>query len=108
MRGIGLVVVIVGVFVASWPCPGAESAVLAGGFTDTVVLSGATQPTVVRFLPSGGAYVSEKSGRIVFYKSFGSPPRVVADLSTEVYSAGDHGLLGMAIDPSYPSQPYLY
>src|SRR3954454_17917430 len=108
MRGVGLVVVIVGVLVASSARADAEGAVLAGGFTDTVVLSGATQPTVVRFLPSGGAYVSEKSGRIVFYKSFGSPPRVVADLSTEGYRAGDHGLFGMAIDPSYPSQPYLY
>ena len=108
MRGVGLVVVIVGVLVTSWPCAAAEGSVSAGGFTDTVVLSGATQPTVVRFLPSGGAYVSEKSGRILFYKSFGSQPRVVADLSTEVYSAGDHGLLGMAIDPGYPSQPYLY
>src|SRR6478672_4472897 len=98
MRGVGLVVVILGAFVALWPCAGADGAVLAGGFTDTVVLTGANQPTVVRFLPSGGAYVSEKSGRILFYKSFGSQPRVVADLSTEVYSAGDHGLLGMAID----------
>ena len=85
----------------------AASASVAPGFTDKVVLSGATQPTAVRFV-NGGSYVAEKDGRILFYKSFGSQPSLVADLSTEVYDAGDHGLLGLAIDPRYPSRPYLY
>jgi hypothetical protein len=71
----------------------AASASVAPGFTDKVVLSGATQPTAVRFV-NGGSYVAEKDGRILFYKSFGSQPSLVADLSTEVYDAGDHGLLG--------------
>ena len=31
-----------------------------------------------------------------------------ADLRTEVYSAYDHGLLGMALDPAFPTKPYVY
>ena len=88
--------------------PARGRASVAPGFTDSVVLSGATQPTTVRFGPHGSAYVAEKSGRILYYKSFGAPPRLVADLSTEVYDSGDHGLLGLALDPRFSTRPYLY
>ena len=45
--------------------PGAaHPAVLPSGFQETVVLSGLTNPTVVRFSPDGRVFVAEKSGLI--------------------------------------------
>ena len=104
LGGLGGLAALFATVFAVTPAAGAS---LAPGFTDKVVLDGATRPTAVRFV-NGGSYVAEKDGRILFYKSFGSQPSLVADLSTEVYDAGDHGLLGLAIDPRFPSRPYLY
>src|SRR4051812_1059673 len=99
---------LVGLLAAGAATSRAAASTTAPGFTDSVVYSGATQPTVARFDRHGGAYVAEKSGRIVYFKSFGAAPRLVGDVSTEVYDAGDHGLLGMALDPQFPTKPYIY
>ena len=33
---------------------------------------------------------------------------VFADLRTNVYNFWDRGLLGLALDPAFPSKPYVY
>ncbi|MDP2674286.1 MAG: PQQ-dependent sugar dehydrogenase [Dehalococcoidia bacterium] len=53
--------------------------------------------------------MAEKSGIIKVFDSLSdTTPAVFADLRTNVYDAWDRGLLGMALDPSFPSQPYVY
>jgi glucose/arabinose dehydrogenase/fibronectin type 3 domain-containing protein len=79
------------------------------GFTDTVVLSGFTNPIVVRFASDGHVFVAEKSGIIeVFDNLADTTPTTVADLSTKVHNFWDRGFLGMALDPSYPTVQTLY
>ena len=81
-------------------------------FEDPVVLSGLNQPTVVRFAPSsdGRVFVAEKGGVIKVFDGLDDPdgPDVFADLRANVHNYWDRGLLGMAIDPDFPAEPYVY
>ena len=81
----------------------------AVGFRDTVVMSGLTSPTTFRFAPGGFVFVAEKSGIIKVFEGFGdSSPLIFADLRTQVFNYWDRGLLGLALDPGFPAEPYLY
>jgi hypothetical protein len=87
----------------------ATTSSLAAGFQESVVFSGLTQPTAVRFASDGRIFVAEKSGIIKVFDSLTDPtPTVFADLSTNVYNFWDRGLLGLALDPNFPAAPYVY
>ena len=49
--------------------PAARAATLPAGFQESVVFSGLTNPTVVRFAPDGRVFVAEKSGLIKVFDS---------------------------------------
>ena len=73
------------------------------------MLSGLNTPTALAFAPDGRVFVAEKSGLIKVFSSLGDPtPTVFADLRTETYNAGNRGLLGLTLDPDFPSRPYVY
>ena len=79
------------------------------GFQDSVVFSGLSNPTVVRFASDGRVFVAEKRGVIKVFDSLtDSTPDVFADLNVNVYNFWDRGLLGMALDPNFPTNPYVY
>jgi glucose/arabinose dehydrogenase len=87
----------------------ARAATLPPGFQESVVFSGLDHPTALRFSPDGRVFVAEKSGRIkVFDDLADTTPTLFADLSTNVYNFWDRGLLGMALHPNFPIQPYVY
>ena len=87
----------------------ADASVLPSGFQDTVTLSGMTNPTVVQFAPDGRIFVGQKNGVIkVFASLTDTNPVTFADLSTEVDDYWDRGLLGLALDPNFPTRPYVY
>jgi glucose/arabinose dehydrogenase len=83
---------------------------LPPGFTDTVVISGRPEGSVVQFAADGRVYIGDKAGRVWEYDSIDdTTPLLVKDLSTEVYDWGDRGLLGMALDPNFTTgNPYIY
>jgi len=84
-------------------------AALPPGFQESVAFSGLDHPTALRFSPDGRIFVAEKNGRIkVFDNLADTTPTLFADLSTNVYNFWDRGLLGLALDPAFPSQPYVY
>src|SRR4051812_26575708 len=86
----------------------AQAAVPAG-FTEVTAWSGLVNPTAIRFAPDGRVFVAEKRGTIQMYDSVAdTTPTQVADLRTEVHNFWDRGLLGLAIDPGFPTRPYLY
>ena len=89
--------------------PQSAAAALPPGFQESVVFSGLSNPTALRFSPDGRIFVAEKNGRIkVFDNLADTTPTLFADLSTNVYNFWDRGLLGLALDPNFPSQPYVY
>jgi glucose/arabinose dehydrogenase len=96
--------------VAPLPPGGARAAAtLPPGFQETIVLSGLVNPTAVRFASDGRVFVAEKSGLIkVFDGLSDATPTVFADLRTNVHNFWDRGLLGLALDPNFPTNPYVY
>jgi len=87
----------------------AGASTLPTGFRDSVVLSGLVNPTVLQFAPDGRIFVGQKNGVIKVFQSLtDTNPVTVADLSSNVDDYWDRGLLGMTLDPAFPSQPYVY
>jgi PKD repeat protein/glucose/arabinose dehydrogenase len=73
------------------------------------VISGLTQATDFRFSPDGRVFVAEKSGIIKVFDSLtDTTPTTFADLRTQVHNYWDRGLLGLALDPGFPTKPYVY
>ena len=74
-----------------------------------MAFAGLTNPTQLSFSPDGRVFVAEKSGLIqVFDNLADATPTVFADLRTNVHNFWDRGLLGMALHPQFPTQPYVY
>src|ERR1700710_1098068 len=87
----------------------ADAATLPSNFQERVVFSGLTNPTAVRFAADGRVFVAEKSGLVkVFSNLDDTTPTTFADLRTQVHNFWDRGLLGLALDPSFPASPYVY
>ncbi|MBB4906844.1 PQQ-dependent sugar dehydrogenase [Actinophytocola algeriensis] len=84
-------------------------AAVPAGFTDTAVISGLSAPTNAVFAPDGRVFVSEKSGLVKTFDSItDTTATVTADLRTQTQDFWDRGLLGLTLDPAYPTRPYLY
>ncbi len=90
----------------AWPQPGDNG--MPTGFTDEVIASGLERPTALRFLPDGTILVTEQAGLLKAVPAGSGEPRLVLDLRTETLSNYQLGLLGMALDPDYPDEPYVY
>src|SRR5258707_6075162 len=87
----------------------AAASTLPTGFQEQVVFSGLTNPTNIEFSPDGRVFVAEKSGIIKVYDSLSDPtPDVFADLRTNVHDQWDRGLLGLALAPGFPTNPWVY
>ena len=104
-----LLVLATGILAAVVPTP-AQAATLQPGFQESVVFSGLTNPTVGPVQPATGASSSPRSsGVIKVFDSLTDPsPDVFADLNANVHNFWDRGLLGMALAPGFPSNPYVY
>ncbi len=82
---------------------------LLPGFQDTIALTGLTRPTTLRFSPDGRVFVAEKGGTIRVFDSLSdTTPTTFANLIPKVHDFWDRGLLGMALDPSFPAKPFVY
>lgn len=91
------------------PPDGADASVVPQGFRESVVLGGLAQPTSVEFAADGRVFVAEKSGLIKVFSSLSdTTPTTFADLRTKVHNWADRGMLGMALDPDFPTRPYVY
>ena len=87
----------------------ASAATYPPGFSEQTVFSGLSNPTAVRFASDGRVFVAEKNGRIKVFDSLtDTTPTVFADLNVNVYNFWDRGLLGLALAPNFPADPYVY
>jgi uncharacterized repeat protein (TIGR01451 family) len=91
------------------PTSAMSAAVLPSNFQESVVFSGLDHPTDVRFAPDGRVFVAQRDGVIKVFSSLTATTWTkVADLSTLVHNYWDRGLLGLAVDPNFPTNPYIY
>jgi len=90
------------------PTPTSDAGVPAGDadLLVEVVATGLDVPWEMRFLPDGNLLVTERTGRIV---RVDPGTGVVTPLGgLPVTADGESGLLGLAVDPDFPAQPYVY
>lgn len=82
------------------------AATLPQGFTETQVASGLTEATAMQFAPDGRLFVCLQGGalRVIKDGTLLSTPFVT--VSTE--SVGERGLLGVAIDPNFQTNNFVY
>lgn len=78
---------------------------LPPGFTETLVASGLGNPTAMEFAPDGRLFVLDQGGNVELARSDGT--KWVA-LHLNVDSQGERGLLGIAFDPNYANNHFVY
>ena len=76
------------------------------GFVDTVAAPGLTRPTSMAWDPNGRLFVTEQDGTLRVVKNGRLLPTPFVTLSVD--STGERGLLGVAIDPSFTQNHYVY
>jgi glucose/arabinose dehydrogenase/PKD repeat protein len=82
---------------------------LPPGFEQTTAIGGLNEPTDVEVAPGGRVFIAEKSGLIRTYDTLSDPtPHTFADLRTQVHNYWDRGLMSIAVDPNFPTDPYIY
>ena len=84
----------------------ATASTVPAGFTDTVVASGMPNPTAMAFAPDGRLFVAQQGGalRVIKNGSLLATPF----LTVTVNSSGERGLLGVAFDPDFLINQYVY
>ena len=97
------------------PVPGVKAAAAAplattlpSGFAEDVVAGGLNSPTALAFLPDGRILIAQKSGTVVVYKNGAVLPTPFVDIRARVNDYWDHGLLGIAADPNFAANGYVY
>ena len=84
----------------------AQTTVLPTGFNQVLVAAPLTMPTTMEFAPDGRIFVAEQAGSLRVVKNGTMLTRPFITLS--VNTNGERGLLGIALDPSFPSNHYIY
>lgn len=83
-----------------------EAVTVPAGFADEVVASGIASPTAMAFAPDGRLFVCQQNGQLRVIKNGALLPTPF--LSVTVNSSGERGLLGVAFDPSFASNGFVY
>lgn len=77
------------------------------GFQISTVVTGLTLPTAASFTPDGRIFVAQKNGVVKIFKNgvlLAQPFYTVANVNNYV----DRGLLGLAIDPNFSTNGFVY
>src|SRR5215211_361660 len=76
-------------------------------FTDTHVMS-VDSPTALAFTPDGRLLVTSEPGRLRIYKDGALLANPALDISSKVCTNGARGLLGIAVDPNFATNNFIY
>jgi len=103
-----VIVLAIGLVVGPSSVP-ASADTLPAGFSVQAVLSGLVVPTNLEIAPDGRMFVAEKRGVIKVFDGPGDATATVfADLSQATNEYWDRGLLGLALPPNFPTDPWVY
>ena len=83
-----------------------QAASVPSGFTESLVASGLASPTAMQFAPDGRLFVAEQGGRLRVIKN--GTLLSAPFLTVTVSSVGERGLLGVAFDPNFASNRFVY
>ncbi|MCU1268004.1 MAG: glucose/sorbosone dehydrogenase [Acidobacteria bacterium] len=92
------------------PAPARSSHVVAAtlpaNFTESQYASGLTNPTAMAFAPDGRLFVCQQGGQLRVIKNGALLPAPFVTLTVD--SSGERGLLGVAFDPNFVANQFVY
>ena len=83
-----------------------DAATLPTGFTETMMANGLSSPTAMDFAPDGRLFVCLQGGNLRVIKNGALLPTPFLTLTVD--SAGERGLLGVAFDPNFATNKFVY
>jgi glucose/arabinose dehydrogenase len=84
----------------------AAAAVLPSGFSESLVANGISSPTAMAFAPDGRLFVCQQDGTLRVIKEGTLLPAPFVSLT--VNASGERGLLGVAFDPNFAMNHFVY
>jgi glucose/arabinose dehydrogenase len=84
----------------------AAGATLPAGFSENLVSNGLSSPTAMDFAPDGRLFVCLQGGQLRVVKNGALLPTPFVALTVD--SSGERGLLGVAFDPNFASNSFVY
>jgi glucose/arabinose dehydrogenase len=85
----------------------AVAATLPSGFEDQLLAS-ARSPTALAFTPDGRMLVATQPGQLRVYKNGQLLATPALDISSKICANAERGMLGVAVDPSFSTNKYVY
>jgi glucose/arabinose dehydrogenase len=83
--------------------------VVPSGFIDELVASGIPSPTAMELAPDGRLFVAQQNGQLRVLSNANPPVLLTTPfLSVTVSLSGERGLLGIAFDPAFASNRFVY
>ena len=83
-----------------------ETATVSSGFTDTQWVTGLAAPSAMSFAPDGRLFVCQQGGALRVIKN--GQLLATPFVTLTVNSVGERGLLGIAFDPNFATNQYVY
>ena len=83
-----------------------SAASLPSGFTESLIASSLSNPTAMAFAPDGRLFVCQQGGQLRVITSQGLRPTPFVTLTVD--ANGERGLLGIAFDPNFSTNQYVY
>jgi glucose/arabinose dehydrogenase len=90
----------------SEPTQTVETQSVPSGFQDNLVAR-VSSPIALAFTPDGRLLITEQGGRLRVYRN-GLLSTPALNLSSRICSDSERGLLGVAVDPQFTSNRYIY
>jgi glucose/arabinose dehydrogenase len=84
----------------------ANAATLPANFTETPIATGLASPTAMGFAPDGRLFVCQQGGQLRVIKNGALLPTPFVSLSVD--ASGERGLLGIAFDPNFSVNNFVY
>ncbi len=92
-------------FVLSWSS--AEAQTLPSGFQASLVAS-VSMPTALAFTPDGRLLITTQRGQLRIYQQDTLLATPALDLGSTLCTNSERGLLGVAVDPAFATNRYIY
>jgi glucose/arabinose dehydrogenase len=95
-----------GVIAASLISISSFSQTYPADFAQSLVVNGISSPTVMAFAPDGRIFVAQQNGHLRVIKDGALLPTSFVQLT--VNSTGERGLIGIALDPDFSANQFIY
>lgn len=106
MKCLLAITALTGLFACGGGSGAATSATTGGADTITTLTSGLSSPTAMALAPDGRVFICEQGGTLRIVK--GDALLAAPFLTVPVDATGERGLLGVALDPAFALNGYVY